>query len=457
MGILPERLAFWRRPLVRPAVAGSFAAGGRVRLRTLVLIRWIAVVGQALALLFVHYGLEFSVPLELALSVVGVSVALNVVVFLAYPSAYRLTDWGATLYLGFDIVQLALLVFLTGGLANPFALLFLVPVTISATILSLLATVCLGVLVFAAVSVLAVWHMPLPWSGGGLALPDAYIAGTWAAIVLGMVFIAAYAWQVAAEARRMSDALGETQLALAREQRLSALGGLAAAAAHELGTPLSTIVLVAKELARELPRNSPLAEDVRLLGVEAGRCRDILARLSRRPEADSHEHPSVPVSGLVEAAMAPHRRAGITVNLVLDSQGAQPVMPWSSEIVHGLGNLVQNAVDFARTKVEVAVRWDAASIHVAIRDDGPGISADVLSALGEPYTTSRPGDGGMGLGVFIAKTLLEHTGAQVSFANRQSGGCEVAIAWVRALLGTAETSDRALPAGASPLGARHPA
>ncbi|HUN50200.1 MAG TPA: ActS/PrrB/RegB family redox-sensitive histidine kinase [Candidatus Sulfotelmatobacter sp.] len=444
---LADSFALALAPLKRAAVRGSRAAvfhsagGGRVRLRTLVLIRWIAVVGQALALLFVHYGLEFQLPLTMSLSVVGASVVLNVAVFLLYPSAYRLTDRGATIYLGFDLLQLAVLVFLTGGLSNPFSLLFLVPVTISATILSLRSTVCLGLFALAAVSVLAFYHLPLPWTNGGLTLPGVYIAGTWAALALGMGFVSVYASQVAAEARRMSDALGETQLALAREQQLSALGGLAAAAAHELGTPLSTIALVAKELARDLPADGPAAEDVALLMSEAVRCRDILARLSRKPTGDGPaSFAPLPVSALVEAAAAPHRRAGISVEIVAVSAGVQPTLQWSPEIVHGLGNLIQNAVDFARTVVRIAIAWDGANIGITISDDGPGISADVMSALGEPYTTSRPDDGGMGLGIFIAKTLLEHTGASVAFANRPAGGCEVAINWRRALLPSSAAS-----------------
>ena len=252
---------------------------GRVRLRTLVLIRWIAVIGQLLALLFVQFGLAFRVPLAAGLAVVGVSVLLNLVLTLIYPASARLSDRGAAAYLAFDIVQLAVLLGLTGGLENPFALLILVPVTISATILSLLSTGALGLVVLICVAALDFRHLPLPWGAQALTLPGLYVAGTAAALLLGTAFIATYVWQVAAEARRMTDALAATQMALAREQQLSALGGLAAAAAHELGTPLGTITLVAKELSREVTAGSPLAEDVALLSSQAERCREILTRL----------------------------------------------------------------------------------------------------------------------------------------------------------------------------------
>ncbi|MCW5730831.1 MAG: ActS/PrrB/RegB family redox-sensitive histidine kinase [Alphaproteobacteria bacterium] len=408
---------------------------GRLRLRTLVTIRWIALVGQALALLFVHFGLGFQVPLTPALLIVASYLAFNLAIFLIYPSAHRLDDRSAASQLALDVLQLALLLFLTGGLKNPFALLLLVPVTISATILSLVSTVGLALLVLALVTLLAFLHLPLPWGEPAIMLPDLYVAGTWTALVLGMGFVAIYAWQVAAEARRMADALAATQLVLAREQQLSALGGLAAAAAHELGTPLGTIVLVAKELLRELPPESPFVEDVRLLSSQADRCREILAQLSqRRPVEDQAAIARLPIGALVEEAMAPHRKPGIACEIEVLSAGAQPEVTRRPEILHGLGNLLQNAFDFARTRVTVSLSWTDQRLMLRVLDDGPGISVDILGALGEPYVTSRPDDGGMGLGVFIAKTLLEHTGASVRFANNPAGGCLVSVAWERARL-----------------------
>jgi len=408
------------------------AAVGRLRLRTLVLIRWMALVGQALALLFVQFGLGFDLPLAAALAVVGAYLLLNAGMFLARPSAHRLDDRGAAMQLGLDILQLSALLFLTGGLKNPFALLLIVPVMISATILSLFSTVLLAGLVLLSVSILSLAHFPLPWSTPGLDLPALYVAGTWTALVLGMGFVGIYAWQVAAEARRMADALAAAELALAREQQLSAVGGLAAAAAHELGTPLGTIVLVADDLKRELPKDSPVLEDVELLAGQAQRCREILAQLSRRPETDSHAIiANLPLSALVEEAAAPHRRPDIRLTVVVESDGPEPEFARRAEVLHGLGNLLQNAMDFARREVLVGVAWSDRAVRLTVRDDGPGISIDILGALGEPYVTSRPDDGGMGLGVFIAKTLLEHTGASVRFANHVAGGCEVTVEWPR--------------------------
>lgn len=416
----------------RPQKTRPDAMIGRLRLRTLVSIRWIALIGQALALLLVKFGFDFNLPLGPTLAVVSAYLVLNVVMFVAFPASHRLDDRAAALQLGLDVVQLAILLALTGGLQNPFALLLVVPVMISSTILSLKSTAGLAGVVLIAVSILSFFHLPLPWAEGGLSLPGIYVAGTWSALVLGMGFVAIYAWQVVVEARRMADALGAAELALAREQRLSAVGGLAAAAAHELGTPLGTIALVVNELKSELSPNHPLREDVELLASQTDRCRDILAQLSRRPETESSATlGSSSLAALVEDAVAPHRRSEIRFRLKVESEGAQPELVRRPEILHGLGNLLQNAMDFAQSEVSVGLTWRSDSIAITIRDDGPGISIDMLDALGEPYVTSRPDDGGMGLGVFIAKTLLEHTGAQVQFRNHEGGGCIVTIAWAK--------------------------
>ncbi len=424
-----------------PGPHGRMPQGGRIRLRTLVLIRWLAITGQSVALLLVHFGLGYELAIFPALALVAASALLNVALGVGWSAATRLHDRGAAFLLGYDILQLAGLIFLTGGLHNPFALLFLVPVTISATMLNLRSTVYLGALGMLCISLLAFFHEPLPWPGEGLQLPALYIAGIWFALAIGTAFLAAYAWRVAAEARRMSDALSATQLALSREQRLSALGSLAAAAAHELGTPLGTIAVVTKELKRDLPDGSPFGDDVDLLSSQAERCRDILARLSQRPDTqDDQAFHAIPLDSLVDMAVNPHRRNGIAATVhVIDEVDAAlrsnpPLVMHKPEIVHGLGNLVENAMDFARATVDVGVSWTDREARVIIRDDGPGLSLDVLDMLGEPYMTTRREAGGMGLGVFIAKTLLERTGASLRFANRKDGGAEVAITWPRGIL-----------------------
>src|SRR5215470_9045824 len=248
---------------------------GRVRLRTLILIRWIAVAGQAAALLIVRAGLGYELPMGWAMAAVAASCIVNIAASLPRGSTW-LDDTRAALFLGYDLLQLAVLLYLTGGLHNPFAILILAPVTVSATVLSRRSTTGLAL---AAVAVLALMHLPLPWADRAFRLQPLFIAGLGLALGLSVLFIAVYVFSVAEEARRMSHALSASQMALDRERQLSALGALAAAAAHELGSPLGTIAVVAREIARDLPGDSPLRADVDLLLSQSQRCRDILAGL----------------------------------------------------------------------------------------------------------------------------------------------------------------------------------
>jgi two-component system, sensor histidine kinase RegB len=415
---------------------------GPISLRTLILIRWVAIGGQALTILIVHYGLGFGLPLVPGLAVVASSALLNLGLIVLRQWAARLGARDAALYLGYDVLQLAVLLYLTGGLQNPFAILILAPVTVAATILSRRAVIALSVLAVAAISVLALRHMPLPWRSESLVLPPELVLGIWIALVLATVFIGAYTWSIAQGARRLRDAMAATQLALAREQRVSAVGALAAAAAHELGSPLATIAVIAKELARELPDNSPHAEDAALLLSQSERCRRILAELAQHPEEDGGSpYTRLPISALVDAAAAPYREQDVRLILATAGEPAaeEPLVIRSPEIMHGLSNLVQNAVQFASREVSVTTFWDAANVTVEIDDDGPGFPLHLFGRLGEPYLSTRAGvTDHMGLGIFIAQSLLERSGARLSFDNLADGGAHVAISWNRANLETVE-------------------
>lgn len=416
-----------------------------IRLRTLVLIRWIAIVGQATALLLVDRVLGFDVPMVPALLAVGASVAVNILVTLLHGLKARLGEQAAALHLAFDVLQLALLLYLTGGLRNPFCLLLLAPVTVSASILSTRSTAALSALTIAAASILGVTHWPLPWEGPPPDVPQLLITAVWASIVCAILFITVYVARVAQDARRMSDALAATQFALGREQRVSALGTLAAAAAHELGTPLATIAVVARELAHDLPPDSPHREDAELLLSQTARCRDILAELARRPDT-AETFLRMALSDLIEDAAAPHQRPDVT--LVVDRHAEddtpEPQLVRTPEIVHGLGNFLANAQQFAATTVEVDLEWNSRHVTVRITDDGPGFPLALLGRLGEPYVSGRSGTSGhMGLGIFIAQTLIERTGGTVSFDNRLDRGAEVAVTWPRAIFEATEEGDHA--------------
>jgi two-component system, sensor histidine kinase RegB len=430
--------------------------GGTVeglRLQTLVRLRWLAVGGQTTAVLFVYVVLDFPLPLGPCLAVIALSAWLNLLLSLRWRSSLRLHDRYATLLLSYDILQLAGLLYLTGGLENPFSFLFLVPVTVSATTMPLNRTLVLGALTLGVITALAFLRMPLPWyAGEPLELPGIYIAGMWTALVSGLVFSVTYVNRIAREARQMSDALTATEIIHAREQQLSALDGLAAAAAHELGTPLATIALVAKELKRELPAEGQVAEDLDLLISQTARCREILSRLADREAQRDEMFASLKLTVMIEEIVAPLRDGDIIFAVSArafedaDGQGAAEPLIWRNPAIkYGLGNLIENAADFARTRVDIEARWGPADVAVTITDDGPGFSQEVIDRLGEPYVTTRPGYGldeadsspaqseGMGLGFFIASRLLERSGATVTLANRAEPGhgARVRVSWPR--------------------------
>ena len=416
------------------------AAFDRISLRRGVLIRWVAIAGQAAALLTVHYGLGFRFLLLPAFAIVGCSVVLNLAITLYRRAATRLGEREAAFLLGYDLLQLGLLLYLTGGLENPFAILILAPVTVSATVLSQRSVIALAIFAVAVITLLAVWHLPLPWRAapGAPVFPPELVVGLWTALVLATVFIGGYTWSVAAEARQLRDAVAATQLALAREQRVSAVGALAAAAAHELGSPLATIAVVAKELVRDLPAGSPHSDDAQLLLSQSERCREILAQLAHHPDEEgASPYTRLPISALVEAAGALYHDPRVRLIFATTGEAAadEPLVSRSPEIMHGLNNLIQNAVQFAHDEVSVTIHWDRAAVTVEIADDGPGFPAHLLGRLGEPYLSTRAGEPShMGLGIFIAQNLLERSGAALTFDNLAEGGAHVVISWRRANL-----------------------
>lgn len=411
----------------------------RLRLDTLIRLRWLAVTGQSAAVLAVAYWLGFPLPVLPCFALIAGSAGLNIYLSLAYPTTHRLPPLAGLSMLTFDALQLAGLLFLTGGLTNPFALLLTVPVVISATSLPTRATLMLAVLVVALASALAFFHRPLPWFPGfAFAMPFVYVAGMWIAIVSSIAFSSVYVHRVAAEARMLANALTATELVLQREQHISALDGLAAAAAHELGTPLATIALVAREMERSLGRDPRYHDDVTLLRSQSERCRAILKQLTSLSSESEVHMARLPFTSLIEEVVAPHRDFGIALTLEPGTtDGGEPVGRRNPGVIYGLGNLVENAVDFARSQVTIRWRWDAREVGLTLVDDGPGFPAEIIDRIGEPYMSRRSpasgAGGGLGLGLFIAKTLLERSGATVRFRNAggEGKGARVDVSWPR--------------------------
>lgn len=440
-----------------------------VRLRTLIYLRWLAVLGQTTAVVLATQYLNIDLRLDLCFLLIGLSAAFNIAATVIHPENKRLTQRDATLTLLFDIWQLAALLYLTGGLTNPFAALILAQTIISATVLTIGATILLGSVSLIVIGLLSLYYVPLRTTEGVvLEIPQLLVTGSWAALSISIVFLGVYARRVSTETFSMSEALTATQLALEREQKLTALGGVVAAAAHELGTPLATIMLVSSELADELEDRPDLHEDVQLIRQQAARCRDIMASMGQSGKDDLHLR-HAPFTAVIEEAAAPHRDRGKQVVLrvngveTTEANSEQPLISRRSEVIHGVRNLVQNAVDFAESTVWIDLDWTDDRLMLRVGDDGQGYPVELLGRIGDPFLRrramlrdsgpERPNYDGMGLGLFIAKTLLERTGAALTFANgvRQPtgtaafapSGAIVEVVWSRASLEVTRAVTRA--------------
>ena len=434
-----------------------------VRLRTLIVLRWIAIFGQLVAITVGVRTFNLNLNVGLCFLAIGMSIVANLIAVFIFPENKRLTEVEVTGMLVFDIFQLAFLLFLTGGLNNPFALLVLAPVAISAMALNTRTTIAISALSIVLVTLLVYFHFPLKTEQGFIMrIPDVFEYGFLVAITIGILFLSVYAGWVTREMHTMSEALAATQMALAREQKLTDLGGVVAAAAHELGTPLATIKLASAELIEELDENPELQEDARLIRDQANRCRDILTSMGQAGKDDRHVR-QAPIGAIVREAAEPHADRGkalhYDIHTVSSDDSSQPVVSRRPEIIHGVRNLVQNAVDFARENVWIDVVWSDDEIIIRIIDDGAGFPSNVINRIGDPFVRrrrrkQRPGYEGMGLGLFIAKTLLERTGAELSFANGRDSldpdpgagertGAVVEARWQREAFADAQADARA--------------
>ncbi|HKL69114.1 sensor histidine kinase RegB [Salibaculum sp.] len=446
--------------------AATFSINQRsnwVRLRTLVILRWVAVIGQTAAVVVALHVFNLRLETGLIAMTIGAGVLANILSTFLYPENRRLNEGEGLMMMGFDLLQLGVLLYLSGGLSNPFSLLILAPVTIAANVLPARSTILLGLVAIGIISALTQWHVQmLTATGFPLGLPQLFIFGFWVALVTGVIFIGLYARQVTQEIMSMSEALAATQMALAREQKLTDLGGVVAAAAHELGTPLATIKLVSSELIDELDEGSDLRDDAVLVRDQADRCRDILRSMGRAGKDDKYLQ-TAPFETVIREAAEPHMERGKIVEFRISSDtdpSHQPVIRRQPEIIHGIRNLVQNAVDFSDSSVRIELSWSDQNLGVRIMDDGGGFSSSVLGRIGDPFVRRRrwqllddrrPGYEGMGLGLFIAKTLLERSGASLTFSNggaralaNRSGGAVVNVTWPAESIGVTDRKTQPL-------------
>jgi len=419
-----------------------FTPRRNIRLDTILRLRWLAALGQLAAIFFVVQSLDFDVPVIPCIAIIAASAMVTLALQIVANPMERLAPRFAAALLALNITELAGLLYLTGGLENPFSFLFLGPVLISATALPTRITIALGVFAAVCATALGFFHLPLPWnSDEPLVLPPVYMAGIWLSILLAIGVTSLYTFQVTEEARKLADALAATELVLTREQHLTQLDGLAAAAAHEPRHPAFHDL---PDLARTRtgnPPDSPLAGDLKTLREQAQRCRDILAKIAQLSSSGA-PFDRMPLSTLIEETVAPHRDFGISITIrIAAAESPEPTSMRNPAILYGVGNILENAVDFARSTVEVDARWTDDIVEIVISDDGPGIAPDLLKRIGEPYLSRRRGADqthrerrGLGLGIFIARTFLERSDAEVAFSNRifPDHGAIVRITWPRA-------------------------
>ena len=437
----------------------DFDRNDLVFLRTLTNLRWLAIIGQTIAVFIGVRVINLELSIVYCTVLIFTSFSLNLFSLLSFPNTKRLSENSTLIVLMFDLFQLSSLLYLCGGLTNPFAVLILAPVAISATLLSLVRTTFLSTTAVILVSTLSYIHVPLKLADGSfLVLPNILMLGIWVALIITIVFISAYAWRVKKDVTRINQLLLATKLALEREQKLTALGGVVAAAAHELGSPLTTIKLVSSELLEELSiksKKDSTIEDLELIKSQAERCKKILRNMATDVTGSS-QILSVPIIALVKEACLPFQDRGKQIIFSLNNlehRGKkvtedQIVIRRSSEIIHGLRNIIQNATDFSKKDVFIDISWSSTDIKISIKDDGPGFPEGLISKIGEPFIkskingsikdSSRPEYESMGLGLFIAKTLLERSGAALVFRNycfkddgNISSGAEVTSVWKR--------------------------
>ena len=407
-----------------------------IRGRTLTNIRWLALFGQTVFLILLMTVFGFSLPLEPLIGLQAAAILFNIIVSFRYEGDRRLPDASATMQLAFDLTHMSGLLFLTGGLTNPFCVLILAPSTVSASILPRRFTRLLVFIAVVGVSGLAFTPYPLPWDGAPPELPPLLIAGVWSALVLTLVFLTAYVARVGREARRRTVALAASQLALEKEQRLSALGAQAAAAAHELGTPLGTLMLILQDRLLAGENTDGLIDDLQLMKDEVARCRGILMQLRNPDLTDEPGHfEVVSLEALLREAAAPHESRGANFAYInMTDEEEVPMVSRRPAVLHALRNVIENAAGYAATRVTISFNFQGDEkdrVMVLIDDDGPGFDAQIARQIGDPYVTSRapePGrDGGMGLGLFIAITLLEREGGDLKISKNPGGGARIKI------------------------------
>jgi len=403
--------------------------------KTLVNLRWIAIIGQLIAINFVHFYLKLDLPYVETHIIIFIGLITNIVLQFNIRTN-QLKDLSASLFLTYDLLQLSALLYFTGGIFNPFALLIIIPTIVSSTFLSMGTTIILGTLTIGLLFLLKEYHKILPgFDIYNFNLPEYYLFGALVSIIIGLVFLSYFGIRFSGETKKRSEALDKLQQIMAKEYELDSLGGQAAAAAHSLGTPLATISVVSKELKKEIGDKSRYSKDLDLLISQSKRCSDILKQISKKEISDDQFINLTKVEDLLEEIIISFaENSDKKITLLEDGDKNKINIKRSPEIVYGLRNFIGNAIKFADKEVYIKLKSNDRHLVLTINDDGPGFAEDIIKLIGEPYLKSRSkkitGKAGLGLGIFLGKTLLERKKAQLSFFNKEDlKGAIVKISW----------------------------
>jgi two-component system, sensor histidine kinase RegB len=402
--------------------------------KTLVILRYIAIFGQFIAINLVYNYLNLDFPIIESHIIIFIGLLTNL--YLQFKFKHnQLKDFYASLFLIYDLLQLSILLYLTGGILNPFSFLLIIPAIVSSTFLSTGTTIILGGTTSILLFLLTYFYLPLPGLEMEFSFSSFYKSGILIGILIGLIFLSYFGIRFARESTKISKALNKLQQVMAKEYELESLGGQAAAAAHSLGTPLATISVVATELKKEIGDNKNYSKDIDLLISQTERCSQILKKISKKQIKEDQFISSIKLENLLDEIINSFQETSSKkISLISDNDKNKINTQRSPEIIYGLRNFIGNAVKFSKSKVNVILKSDEKNIEIIINDDGPGFPEDIKTILGEPYIKSKSEEvnlnSGLGLGTFLGKTLLERQFANLFFSqDKKLGGASVIISW----------------------------
>ncbi len=406
----------------------------RLEKKTVVILRWIALIGQLLTIYFVHFYVGFDLPLIFCSLTIFCGGLTNIFIQFNFRKN-QLSNIESTILLFYDVIQLSVLIYLTGGVTNPFIIFLIVPALISSTLLNLASTFFLSIITIISLALLTFNYLPLPSEGNiHFHVPDYYIYSIPSALVIALTFLNYFGFRFGYEARRRGNALNKLELVLAKEQELESIGHQAAAAAHSLGTPLSTITVIAKELKKEIVDNKEFKEDVDTILEQAKKCGEILKKISQNQIIDDEYVKNITLQDLLfEITKSFESITEKNLNLNLENAKKRIPIKRSAELTYGIRNFVGNAVKFSKKNININLVGNNQTTTLQISDDGPGFPDDIYKIIGEPYISTKSkklkSKAGLGLGTFIGKTLLERKKANIEFLKSSNGGALVEISW----------------------------